>query len=331
MRSNSHQAVWRLPVFATCVLLTLWLYVGTVLLGLLRNVALLPVWVVLGSVAVPSGILLLILRGRGQGHRTSSRTMVRTITPGYLLLAATAGGIVAIVIGGTLDALIQPTVPAGAIDDRVFLLVGFIEEAAKLGAVLTFGARLRTKSVREGLLLGAAVGLGFAAFEDMGYAMAPFLDHPFSSALLVHSGQIQLLRQLLTPLGHPLWSALLGAAVFASVRQGRYQLRPLAILAYLAVAVTHGAWDGAVVLGPRVLGNVGYVAAHCVVWCLTVVGIVVVFRILRNPVLKSTVPAGTTAIGDPRNWSSRTGVWPSAGAGKTAHCAQSAGDTVAPR
>jgi RsiW-degrading membrane proteinase PrsW (M82 family) len=257
--------------------------------------------------------------------------LARTITPGDLLLAATAGGIVSIVIGGSLDALIQPTVPASAINDRVFLLVGFVEEAAKLGVVLAFGARLSTKSVRDGLLLGASVGLGFATFEDMGYAMAPFLDHPFSSALLVRSGQIQLLRQLLTPFGHPLWSALLGTAVFASVRQGRYQLRPFAILAYVAVAVTHGAWDGAVVLGPRVLSNVGYVVAHCVVWSLTVVGIVVVFRIIRNPRAKSTFPADALTIGDHRDWSSRTGVGPSAGAGKPAHSAQSAGDAVAPR
>ena len=63
------------------------------------------------------------------------------------------------------------------------------------------------------------VGAGFAAFESAGYA--------FNAALgtrgidLVSLLQTEGVRALLTPLGHVLWTALLGAALFGASRDGR--------------------------------------------------------------------------------------------------------------
>lgn len=264
---------WRSAIVIVASAVLVWLYVGVILLGFLQNVALLPVWIVIGSVTVPASILVpLAQRAQSSGGYSST----------YLLLTATAGGLLAIVVGGTIDALVRPAQPAGILDDRVLLLAGFIEEACKLAVILLFGRRLKSKSMTDGLVLGTAVGLGFAAFEDMGYATEPFLNHSFSTMLLVQSAQEQLQRQIFTPFGHPLWSALLGAAVFTATQRGRFRFDWGIAFTYLGVAVAHGAWDGAAALGTSVLGQSGAAAADVLIGLITAVEIYILIRILRN-------------------------------------------------
>lgn len=263
--------------------IVLWCYVGGVLLGVLRNVALLPVWVVLGSTAVSTVILMVVLAAADSAGPRVRRN--------NLLLAAGVGGILSIVLGGTIDALIQPTAAAaGAVDDRALLLSGFVEEACKLAVVSFFVRRCERPKTADGLLLGAAVGLGFAAFESMGYAVSPFLDHEFAWSTLAQSGQIQVTRALFEPFGHPLWSALLGAAVVSS-SNGRIPHAARVTLAYLGVAIAHGAWDGAAVLGERVLGTAGVAVANAGVWMITAVELIVLVSIIRKQ-RESVAPDG---------------------------------------
>jgi RsiW-degrading membrane proteinase PrsW (M82 family) len=295
MESNAFR-VARVPIAAVACAALLWLYIGCVLLGVLHNVALLPVWLVLGSVTVPGAILLTM---------TAVERRRPILSGNFLLLAATGGGVVAIIVGGTIDSLIQPFTSGGLVDDHALLLAGFIEEGCKLLVVLILGRRLQAKTVIQGLMLGAAVGLGFAAFEDMGYAMAPFLNHSFTASLLAQSGQDQLVRQLFTPFGHPLWSALLGGAVFAASRDGRYEFRWRILLAYVGVATAHGAWDGAATLGTRVLGPSGAVAATVLVWTLTAGELFVLWRVLYRP--RTQNDADSPSVGGPQLTNDRPG------------------------
>jgi RsiW-degrading membrane proteinase PrsW (M82 family) len=252
-------------------LVILWLYVGLVLLGVLHNVALLPVWVVLGSSAVAVVILLYLIT-------TAENWGLRRIRAD-LLLAATVGGVLAIVLGGTIDALIQPTSATGALDDRALLLSGFIEEACKLAVVFLFVRRRADRSPLDGFLLGAAVGLGFATFENMGYAVTPFIDHQFGVATLLQSAAVQGQRALFEPFGHPLWSALLGSVIVVAPHR-RHPILRIA-LAYVGVAVAHGSWDGAAVLGERVLGSSGLAIANTGVWLLTIAEVVTLAVMIR--------------------------------------------------
>ena len=263
---------WRVALLVWTICTMLWLYIGGVLLLILRDIALLPVWILVGSVATPGAILIAL----------SASSRRRRLDPGFLLLAATAGGVLAIVIGGTVDALLQPLGRTPVAGHSIFLLTGFAEELAKLAVVLALGARLHDKSVKQGLLLGAAVGLGFAAFEDMGYAMAPFLDQAFTSSVLLQSGMEQVSRQLLTPFGHPLWSALLAAAVFSGARGGRFRLRLLGVAAFFGIAAAHSAWDAAITLGPQTLGLDGAIAAHAALWAITLVELVVLWMLVKR-------------------------------------------------
>jgi RsiW-degrading membrane proteinase PrsW (M82 family) len=45
-------------------------------------------------------------------------------------------------------------------------LTGGVEEAVKLLALMVLTRHLQTRSLRDGLILGAAVGFGFAVFES---------------------------------------------------------------------------------------------------------------------------------------------------------------------
>jgi RsiW-degrading membrane proteinase PrsW (M82 family) len=54
---------------------------------------------------------------------------------------------------------------------------GLVEEPAKLLAVVIVVGRLRTKYVLNGIMFGAAVGAGFAAFETAGYAFFEGYDN----------------------------------------------------------------------------------------------------------------------------------------------------------
>jgi RsiW-degrading membrane proteinase PrsW (M82 family) len=84
---------------------------------------------------------------------------------------------------------------------------GIIEEIAKiLVVVLIVGRLTRYKWVLNGLLFGAAIGMGFAAFESAGYAYrAVSFDSMVDSIVL---------RGLLSPFMHIVWTANAAAALW---------------------------------------------------------------------------------------------------------------------
>jgi hypothetical protein len=129
----------------------------------------------------------------------------------------------------------QPSGPA-------YLGVGLIEEAVKLAALWLLARRLPRYTRRDGIVLGAAVGFGFAALESAGYAFnALFTQRGLS---LLHLVETEVLRGVLTPVGHGLWTAVLGGALFgAAAGGGRLRLGGAVGGWYLLVAVLHGLWD----------------------------------------------------------------------------------------
>jgi RsiW-degrading membrane proteinase PrsW (M82 family) len=125
-----------------------------------------------------------------------------------------------------------------------FLGVGFIEEGVKLIVLWLMARKLGRYTMRDGLVLGAAVGFGFAAFESAGYAFQALFAQQGGLSLL-GVVQTELLRGVLTPFGHGLWTAIVGAAIFAvAARRGRVHLRSKLIAgAYLLVVLLHALWD----------------------------------------------------------------------------------------
>jgi RsiW-degrading membrane proteinase PrsW (M82 family) len=125
------------------------------------------------------------------------------------------------------------------------LKVGLIEEFVKGAAIVAFALGLRSYATRDGMVLGATVGFGFAALESSGYALASLFvvqgGHLFLSLQSVVF--TELVRGLLAPFGHGLWSAILGGVIFHAARHGRLRPAWSVLFAFLGVSVLHAAYD----------------------------------------------------------------------------------------
>jgi protease PrsW len=128
-----------------------------------------------------------------------------------------------------------------------YLYVGLIEEAVKLAALWLIARHLPRYTMRDGIVLGAAVGFGFAALESAGYAFnALFTINGLSLVSLVET---EVLRGILAPVGHGLWTAILGGALFATAaRHGRLRVTGGLVGWYLLVACLHALWDSSRVI-----------------------------------------------------------------------------------
>jgi RsiW-degrading membrane proteinase PrsW (M82 family) len=125
------------------------------------------------------------------------------------------------------------------------LKVGLIEEFVKGAAIFVLALGLRSYTTRDGMVLGAAVGFGFAALESSGYALAALFVAQGQQLTLSLSSVVltELARGVLAPFGHGLWSAILGGVIFHAARKGHLRLSWSVLITYVAVSLLHGAFD----------------------------------------------------------------------------------------
>jgi protease PrsW len=190
------------------------------------NANLVPTIILLGSFLVPVTFVTYAF-----GHADPVVTAQRIFT------AFIYGGVLGVLGASILEGafLRQPSTPA-------YLGVGLIEEAVKLAALWLLARRLPRYTMRDGIVLGAAVGFGFAAFESAGYAFNALFTQ--SGLSLLNLVETEVLRGILTPVGHGLWTAILGGTLFAAAaRHGRPQLSRAVLGWYTLVALLHALWD----------------------------------------------------------------------------------------
>ncbi|MCP2340637.1 PrsW family intramembrane metalloprotease [Actinomadura rupiterrae] len=197
-----------------------------VVTGITANSNLVPTIVLLGSFAVPMAFVVWAYE-----HGTSGE-----ITVPYLFRAFVVGGVLGLLGASLLETYLLHPSP------WMYVGVGLIEEAAKLAALMYVAHRLHVRTTRDGLVLGATVGFGFAAFESAGYAAnALFTVHGLSIRAMVET---EILRGLLSPVGHGLWTAIVGGVLFsASRRRQRLHISGAVILTWLGVSLLHALWD----------------------------------------------------------------------------------------
>jgi RsiW-degrading membrane proteinase PrsW (M82 family) len=125
------------------------------------------------------------------------------------------------------------------------LKVGFIEEFVKGAAIVLLALGLRSYATRDGMVLGAAVGFGFAALETSGYALASLFVVQGQQLVLSLPSVVftELVRAVLAPFGHGLWSAILGGVIFHAARKGHLRLTWSVLVAYAGVSILHAAFD----------------------------------------------------------------------------------------
>src|SRR5215471_9594749 len=218
-----HRRAW-VRIFLGGVALWLAAVVVTFLTG---NPNLVPTVILLGSFLVPVTFVAYAFE-----HRASDTLTEHTIFVGFVY-----GGVLGVLGASLLESWLLGR------SNLSYLGVGLIEEGVKLVALWWIARRLHTYLVRDGIVLGATVGFGFAAFESAGYAFnALFTMHGLSLGSVVET---EVLRGILTPVGHGLWTGIMGGVLFHAARNGRLRLSIGVVAWYLVVSGLHAFWDAA--------------------------------------------------------------------------------------
>jgi protease PrsW len=201
-----------------------------------------PGMMFLGAFAVPLATLTLFFE-----LNTPRNVSMHTVGKLFLIGAILSLGV----------ALLGYAVPIFDISD---MEAGVVEECAKLLAVVIVMRSVRYRYISNGILFGATVGAGFAAFETMGYALNVGLLPGLLQGLVqgvgqdaaMHYGVTQMLKLLLlrgieAPLGHVAWAAI-AAGAFWRVKQDKplnasMLLDTRFLKAFAIPVVMHAIWD----------------------------------------------------------------------------------------
>lgn len=219
----------RVPLWVRVLLGGLSLWVATVVTTFVTgNVNLVPTIILLGSFLVPVTFVVYAF-GRADAVLTAQR----------IFTAFLCGGVLGVLGATVLEAALLRQ-PSGV----SYAGVGLIEEAVKLAVLWLLARRLPRYTARDGMVLGAAVGFGFAALESAGYAFTALFNG--SGLSLLGAVETEALRGIIAPFGHGLWTAILGGALFATAarsRRGRPRLRLSLVGWYLLMSLLHALWD----------------------------------------------------------------------------------------
>lgn len=215
---------WSWVVTLAVLLVVYWL--TSVAVEDTRNPNLVPSMLLLGSMVVPATFVAF---ARGwSGDQLVPATTVAT--------AVLVGGAIGVVLAAVLE---YGTVRRlGALP---MIGVGLIEEGSKLlvAAVLLLVLR-RYRGMGAGILIGVAVGTGFAVLETMGYGFVALVQ---SGGSINAVEQTLFIRGVTSPAGHAAWTGLTcwGLWRFVHHASGRRLAELVGI--FVVAVVLHAAWD----------------------------------------------------------------------------------------
>ena len=221
-----HPWIWS-RVLAVLVVTFLGCYA---LFRLFNNDKAVPSIIFLGSFMVPFATLVFFF----EVNALRNTSLVETVRMFFM------GGVGALLVLYPVSALL----PGGGVYDfGPAMITGLTEEIAKIAIIVVFMKRANDRNfVLEGLLYGAAVGAGFAAFESAGYAyeagILGGLDYMTESIVQ---------RGVLSIGGHVAWAAVEGAALASVEGDEGFSFTQLYNRRFLALALIpvflHGIWD----------------------------------------------------------------------------------------
>jgi RsiW-degrading membrane proteinase PrsW (M82 family) len=208
------------------------------------NVKLLPGIIFVGSFAIPFATLILFFE-------LNIRRNISLYQIGRLIALGGAASILLSLLGYQVASGFK-------LDWLGASLAGLVEEPGKL-LVLAFVINNRKyRSILNGLLLGAAVGTGFAAFESAGYAFLYLLQHvsvsmQYNGAVTLELNDIAAMRQLimsrglLAPFGHIAWTGMSAAALWRVMGTAPFRVEmlkdPRFTRVFAAAVLLHMIWD----------------------------------------------------------------------------------------
>lgn len=236
-----------------------WLFLRLIILGVvgywlmarmsLDNPNAFPGMIIFGSFVIPLATLTFFFECN----------VVKNISLYQVIKLFLYGGAVGFIFTTILDSLFPSLSDP---DNLSASSAGLIEEPAKLLVlilVLIMGGLKRKDYILNGLLCGAAVGAGFAAFESAGYAFTVFFEkynfmiseliqqrHSEIDPLEIMKGNIYR-RGVLAPFGHVIWTAMCAGALWRVKKSKDFAISMLfnpMFLIVFAIAVTlHMTWN----------------------------------------------------------------------------------------
>jgi RsiW-degrading membrane proteinase PrsW (M82 family) len=214
----------RLWLGLLCAGAPVWL-ASAVITAVTRDAILVPTVILVGSFLVPLTMVTFAL------SRAPEPLSFDVVLVGFV-----GAGALGVVLSALTETYLLPSAYG------TFLSIGLIEEVTKGLVVVAVALRLPTRDPRAGMVLGATVGAGFAAFESAGYALSAVIghsdDHPVRRIV-----ETEAFRALLAPFGHISWTALFGGALFAAAAGRSFRLNGAVLGTLAGIVVLHGAWD----------------------------------------------------------------------------------------
>ncbi len=192
------------------------------------NSNVLPGMIFMGAIAVPFSLIVFFME-------TNAPRNISFFTTLTIFLV---GGAMSLVITLLLFSFVT-------IDDGYMgaILVGLVEETGKLTIIAYYVKKTKNVNyVLNGLLIGAAVGAGFATFETAGY----ILNYGLSGGNDIMM-EVLIVRALLAPGGHVIWGAILGGALVLAKGRKPFEMSQLSnkkfVAFYIMCVAMHAIWD----------------------------------------------------------------------------------------
>ena len=191
-------------------------------------------------------------------------------------------------IGGMLSIIFALFLPSGFTYDGTnpYSVAPLTEEPAKLLVLAIFIYVFDIRYIFGGLLIGAAVGAGFSAFEDIYYVMG-------KSSGLEDALSTFVIRSIMTLGGHVTWAAMEGGALAMAKGSEPFNVAHLVspkFLFYFAAAMfLHFSWDGGLFegMGPIPLVTLSSEnSAYAFFFVLTLAAILLAFTLIRQAVFQ---------------------------------------------
>jgi protease PrsW len=214
------------------------------------NANIIPGLIIVGSFAVPFSVLIFFFEANVRKN-ISLYQIIRLVFFGGILSL-----IFSLILFRVSDSLGLSWLGAS--------VAGLVEEPGKLIALIIVINIPKYRYILNGLLFGAAIGTGFAAFESAGYALRILLASGSTNAML----DIILLRGVLSPFSHIVWTGMSAAMLWKIKGSNEFNIEIIKDKRFLrvfgAAVLLHALWNSPIELP----FNAKYIILGFIAWVI---------------------------------------------------------------
>lgn len=209
--------------------------VAAILVVPLVVLAAMTIPIAVGLTVIPVSIVLPVMLWLDRVEPEPSAALVHAF-----LWGATVSVVVASICNATVGAIGGEVLAA-------VLSAPLVEEAMKAGGILYAVRRREVDGPMDGIVYAGWTAVGFAAVENVEYFVRAHQEGQLATVFV--------LRGLLGPFAHPLFTAWTGLAIGGAIARGR-PVFPRMLWGYALAVLSHALWNGSAV-APKLLDDAG--------------------------------------------------------------------------